>query len=51
MNKWLKRIGVSVAALLVIALVGFYAWTRISRYPAFPEATALAQQAQTERGW
>ena len=26
-------------------------WTRVVTYPAFPEAAALAQQAQTERGW
>ena len=51
MSKWLKWIGVSLAALLVVALVGFYVWTRISTYPAFPEAAALAEQAQTERGW
>lgn len=51
MHKWLKRIGVSVVALCVLASVGFYAWTRMSTYPAFPQAAALAQKAQTEHGW
>jgi hypothetical protein len=51
LGKWVKRIGVAVAVLLVLVLVGFYAWTRIASYPAFPEAAALAEQAQTDRGW
>ena len=36
---------------MVIAVIGFLAWTRIARYPAFPEAAALAQTAQTPQGW
>ncbi len=51
MNKRLKVIGASLAVVLVLASVGFYAWTRIATYPAFPEAAALAKTAQTERGW
>src|SRR5512135_3882355 len=42
---------IALIALLVVATVGFLAWTRLARYPAFPEATALAQPAQTSQGW
>lgn len=51
MKKRLKRIGASLLVLLVVAAVGFYAWTRIAAYPAFPEAAALAEPAMTEDGW
>ncbi len=51
MNKRLKLIGASLLVLLIIASVGFYAWTRAARYSAFPEAAALAEQANVERGW
>jgi hypothetical protein len=51
MGKRFKLVGISLAALLVIASVGFYAWTRVARYPAFPEAIELADQMRTERGW
>jgi hypothetical protein len=51
MRKRLKLIGASLAALLILASAGFYAWTLIATYPAFPEAVARAEQARTERGW
>ncbi len=51
MSKRLKLIGVSFLVVLVIASVGFGTWTRLARYPAFPEAVALADRAQTEHGW
>jgi len=51
MKKLLKIVGASLAAVLVLAAVGFYTWTRMATYPAFPEAVALAETAQTERGW
>jgi hypothetical protein len=46
----------SVAALVAVALVvlvaaGFYGWTRVARYAAFPEALAVAGQAERVRGW
>jgi hypothetical protein len=41
----------SLVAMLVLASAGFYAWTRIATYPAFPEAAGLAGQAETDRGW
>jgi dienelactone hydrolase len=51
MKRRLKLISASLAVLLVLATAGFYTWTRASTYPAFPEAAALAAQAQSERGW
>ena len=51
MSKWFKVAGTTILVLLVLAAAGFYAWTRLATYPAFSEAAALAQQAQTERGW
>lgn len=51
MKRRLKLIGASLAVLLVLASAGFYIWTRVSTYPAFAEATALAERVQSERGW
>lgn len=51
MSKWFKLAGAAILVVLVVAAAGFYVWTRVATYPAFPEATALAEQAQTERGW
>lgn len=51
MKKRLKLIGASLLVLLVVAAIGFYAWTRIAAYPAFPDAAALAEPAMTANGW
>lgn len=41
-----------MAAALVVALVaGFYAWTRVARYEAFPEAVEIAESALRAPGW
>jgi hypothetical protein len=46
------RLAFVVAAAVVLALVGgFYAWTRVARYAAFPEAVAVAEAAEQVRGW
>jgi len=51
-GKTFLKIGlIAFAVVLVVAIVGFLAWTRLARYPAFPEAAALAQTAQTPQGW
>jgi dienelactone hydrolase len=50
-KKILKYSLIAVAAILVVAVVGFLAWTRLARYPAFPEATVLAETATTPQGW
>ena len=50
-RRRLKTIGVALVALLVVVSLGFYIWTRVARYPAFPEAVTVADAARTERGW
>jgi dienelactone hydrolase len=50
-KKILKYSLIGLAVVLVVAITGFLAWTQLARYPAFPEATALAQTAQTSQGW
>ncbi|MFU8887964.1 MAG: alpha/beta hydrolase [Trueperaceae bacterium] len=46
------RVAAVVAAAVIVALVGgFYAWTRVARYAAFPEAVAVAESAERVRGW
>ncbi|MBN2841258.1 MAG: alpha/beta hydrolase [Coriobacteriia bacterium] len=51
MKNRLRLVAVSLLGVLVVASVGFYAWTRVARYPAFPEAAALAAEARTDHGW
>jgi hypothetical protein len=51
MRKGIKVAAVALAALVVLAVGGFYGWTRVARYAAFPEAAAVAARAATERGW
>ncbi len=42
---------VVVVAVLALIVGGFYVWTRTARYAAFPEAVAVAEAADRERGW
>ena len=51
MGKRLKNVGAILAVVMVLASAGFYGWTRIATYPAFPDAAARAAQAQSESGW
>jgi dienelactone hydrolase len=50
-RRIVRYIIIALVALLVVASVGFLAWTRLARYPAFPEAAALAETAKTPQGW
>ena len=50
-RRILRYVIIGVVALLLVATLGFLAWTRIARYPAFPEASALAETAQMPQGW
>ena len=51
-GKGILKIGlIVVTAALVVAAVGFLAWTQIAGYSAFPEAVALAETAETSEGW
>jgi len=52
MSRWIKRIAIGLLVVLLVVSVGFVAWTRISRYSAFPEAGALgASSARAPEGW
>jgi pimeloyl-ACP methyl ester carboxylesterase len=51
MKKLVKRAALAVATLVVIAGAGFVGWTRVSRYPAQPDAHATAQLAKHVNGW
>jgi dienelactone hydrolase len=50
-RRIVRSLIIVLVALLVVAAVGFLAWTRLARYPAFPEAAALAETAKTPQGW
>jgi hypothetical protein len=51
MRKRLVVLAVALVALVVLGAAGFYGWTRVARYVAFPEAAAVAGRAAMERGW
>ncbi len=50
-HRILRYLLSALVAVLVVATIGFLAWTRLARYPAFPEAAALAETAKTPQGW
>ena len=47
----LKRFLAMLLGLVVISAGAFWGWTRLARYPAFPDAAETARQARTARGW
>ena len=51
MSRRVKAALVVVVAVLAVFVGGFYGWTRMARYAAFPEALAVAERADTVRGW
>ena len=51
MTRWLKVAAVALVALVIVGGAGFYGWTRVARYAAFPEAVAVAEGAERVRGW
>ena len=51
MSRRVKTALVVVAGIVVVIAGGFYAWTRTARYTAFPEAVAVADRAESVRGW
>jgi hypothetical protein len=51
MSRRLRVAAVVAAAVLVLLVAGFYGWTRVARYAAFPEAVAVAEAAERVRGW
>ena len=51
MSRRLRVAAIVVAAAVVLLAGGFYAWTRVARYAAFPEAVVVAEGAERVRGW
>jgi hypothetical protein len=51
MSRRVQTAVVVVAAVVVLIVGGIYAWTRVARYAAFPEAVAVAEGAERVRGW
>ncbi len=50
--KVIKRIFIGLGLLLVLAALGFFAWTRVSRYPATDPAQRVAATAtMTSQRW
>lgn len=51
MRRTLEILAIALAGSIALAMLGFYGWTRVSRYPAFDDAAALAAEAETPEGW
>ena len=52
MSRLLKRIALGTLIVLLVISAAFVAWTRLSRYSAFPEAAALGTaSAKAPEGW
>jgi pimeloyl-ACP methyl ester carboxylesterase len=50
--KLIKRIALILLGLIILAGAGFFAWTRLARYPATPQAAALiTPDVHTDQGW
>jgi len=50
--KWLKYIGFGLLGIVIVGVLGFYAWTRLNRYPATPQAVLISQQSSPNpQGW
>ena len=51
MRRTLEILAIALAGSIALAMLGFYGWTRVARYPAFDSAAALATEAETSEGW
>ena len=51
MRRFLEVFAIALGSAVVLAMLGFYGWTRVSRYPAFDAATLLAGETRTAEGW
>jgi len=51
MSRRVKLTGIIALSLVVLVAAGFYGWTRVARYAAFPDALAVAERAERTQGW
>ena len=51
MRRLLEIVAIALGGAVVLSMLGFYGWTRLSRYPAFDDAASMAGDAQTADGW
>ena len=51
MKRRFNRASIVLVGFLLVAVAGFFVWTRAARYEAFPEARSVAERARTVSGW
>ena len=51
MRRGLEVFAIALGSAILLVALGFYGWTRVSRYPAFDTAASLAEEVQAEEGW
>lgn len=51
MKRFLRVAVLVIVAIVLVVAIGFVTWTRVSRYPALPDARAAAQTAKRVNGW
>ena len=51
MRRIIEIVAIALGGAVVLAMLGFYGWTRFSRYPAFDYAASLAGEVETVKGW
>jgi len=51
MRRIIEIVAIALGGSVVIAVLGLYGWTRLSRYPAYDYAASLAGEVETAEGW
>lgn len=51
MRRMLEVVAIGLGGAVVLAMLGFYGWTRLSRYPAFDDAASMAGEVRNVEGW
>ncbi len=51
MRRGLEIFAIALGSAILLVALGFYGWTRVSRYPAFDVAASLGEEVQTAEGW
>jgi hypothetical protein len=51
LRRLLEIVVIALGGAVVLAMLGFYGWTRYARYAAYDNAASLAAEAETAEGW